>query len=69
MKSPPMDQAVAVMDFAENFTIQAQDEIESAHWVQTTEAGNHTPSISGSSCTKQNGRCTRSPQGIASLDG
>ena len=27
MKSPPMDQAVAVMDFAENFTIQA-------HWVQ-----------------------------------
>ena len=29
-----MDQAIAVIDFSENFTIQAQDQIERAHWVQ-----------------------------------
>ena len=32
MEDLPMNHAVAVMDFSENITLQAQDEIERAHW-------------------------------------
>ena len=31
----PIDHAAAVMDFSENITLQALDEIEAAHWAQT----------------------------------
>ena len=32
MSNIPMDQCAVVMDFSENMSMQAQDEIESAHW-------------------------------------
>ena len=31
----PLTHCVVIMDFSENYTLQSQDEIESAHWAQT----------------------------------
>ena len=32
MNDLPIDQCVAVMDFSENVALEAQDEVEAAHW-------------------------------------